>query len=81
MPRRTPDRRRIYDDILSKIGDGTYPPGFKLPSIREMCANYGVSEEPVRTAIRNLSAEGWLETHQGKGTFVVANPPTRPGAP
>jgi DNA-binding GntR family transcriptional regulator len=75
MPRRTPDRRRIYDDIRRKIIDGTYPPGLKLPSLREMTAYYEVSEEPVRTAISWLSRDGWVETQQGKGSFVVKHPP------
>jgi DNA-binding GntR family transcriptional regulator len=82
MPRRTPDRQRIADDIRARIIAGQYPPGSKLPTIRQLADTYRVSEEPVRTALRNLSVEGWIETQQGKGSFVVEElPPTPPADP
>lgn len=74
MPRRTPDRQRIADDIRARIRSGEYPPGSRLPTWRELAERYGTSEEPVRTALRALSEEGWLESQQGKGTFVVGVP-------
>lgn len=80
MPRRTPDRQRIADDIRAKISSGEYPPGSKLPTIRALADHYRVSEEPVRTAIRNLSQQGWIETQQGKGSFVVEHPPAGPSS-
>lgn len=78
MPRRIPDRQRIADDIRAQIIAGQYPPGSKLPTIRQLADHYRVSEEPVRTAIRNLSQQGWIETQQGKGSFVAEHPPTDP---
>lgn len=79
MPRRVPDRWRIAADLRQKIADGTYPPGSRLPTIRELAETYDVSEEPVRTALRTLEDEGWTEGQQGKGVFVSARPPSVSG--
>ncbi|AVT37283.1 winged helix-turn-helix domain-containing protein [Plantactinospora sp. BB1] len=70
MPRIS-DRQRIAQDIRDKIASGEYKPGDKLPSLRELIALYGVSAEPVRSALLILQAEGILEGHQGKGVFVT----------
>ncbi|MET8548786.1 winged helix-turn-helix domain-containing protein [Micromonospora zamorensis] len=70
MPR-VSDRQRIAQDIRNKISSGEYAPGDKLPSLREMTAHYGVSAEPVRSALLILQAEGLIEGHQGKGTYVA----------
>jgi DNA-binding GntR family transcriptional regulator len=75
MPRRDPDYQRIYADIREKIVSGEYPPRSKLPTIRELQAAFGCSEQPVRAALKMLSDGGWIETQQGKGSFVVASPP------
>ncbi|WP_327023160.1 winged helix-turn-helix domain-containing protein [Micromonospora sp. NBC_01739] len=70
MPRIS-DRQRIAQDIRDKIASGVYGPGAKLPSMREMSAHYGVSAEPVRSALLILQAEGLVEGHQGKGVYVT----------
>lgn len=74
MPR-IPDRQRIAQDIRDKISSGEYRPGAKLPSLREMAAHYGVSAEPVRSALLILQAEGVVEGHQGKGVYVIGKDP------
>ncbi|MFC0005151.1 winged helix-turn-helix domain-containing protein [Micromonospora siamensis] len=75
MPRIS-DRQRIAQDIRDKIASGEYAPGDKLPSLRELIALYGVSAEPVRSALLILQAEGLVEGHQGKGTYVTPRQPT-----
>lgn len=72
---RVPDRQRIYDDIREKIAAGEYPPGSKLPTMRELVEVYGTSAEPVRFALARLEAEGWIEGHQGKGRYVTGREP------
>ncbi|WP_229398958.1 winged helix-turn-helix domain-containing protein [Micromonospora okii] len=74
MPR-VSDRQRIAQDIRDKIASGEYGPGDKLPSLRELIAHYGVSAEPVRSALLILQAEGLVEGHQGKGTYVTPRTP------
>ncbi|MGC1214858.1 MAG: winged helix-turn-helix domain-containing protein [Micromonospora sp.] len=74
--RRVPDRQRIAQDIRDKIASGEYAPGDKLPSLRELIAHYGVSAEPVRSALLILQAEGLVEGHQGKGVYVTERSPS-----
>ncbi|MGW0435263.1 winged helix-turn-helix domain-containing protein [Micromonospora sp. NPDC003197] len=69
--RRISDRQRIAQDIRDRIASGEYPPGAKLPSLRELIEHYGVSAEPVRSALLILQAEGLVEGHQGKGVYVL----------
>lgn len=74
MPR-VSDRQRIAQDIRDKIASGEYRSGDKLPSLRELTAHYGVSAEPVRSALLILQAEGLLEGQQGRGVFVTDEVP------
>ncbi|SDZ07304.1 GntR family transcriptional regulator, trehalose operon transcriptional repressor [Micromonospora pattaloongensis] len=75
MPRIS-DRQRIAQDIRDKIASGELGPGAKLPSLRELTTHYGVSAEPVRSALLILQSEGLLEGHQGKGVYVTSNAKT-----
>lgn len=72
---RVSDRQRIAQDIRDKITSGEYRLGDKLPSLRELTAQYGVSAEPVRSALLILQAEGLLEGQQGRGVYVTAGSP------
>jgi GntR family transcriptional regulator len=63
-------KQTIIDDITAKIESGEYPPGFKLPSGTEMCANYGVSRQVTRSAIDYLKAVGLVVSAPGSGVYV-----------
>lgn len=60
----------IMDDITKKIQNGILTPGAPLPSERELCEGWGVSRTTVRQALRELGAQGYIVSLQGKGTFV-----------
>lgn len=74
MPRQ-PIRDRVIEDITNAIRSGQLRPGDKLPSIAELCVQYEASATPIRDALVRLDERGWIETHQGKGSFVAASPP------
>ncbi|WP_432050336.1 winged helix-turn-helix domain-containing protein [Verrucosispora sp. NA02020] len=74
MPR-TPVYQQVIDDITASIRAGTLKPGDKLPSIADLRERYAASDTPIKRALWQLDATGWIETHQGKGSFVAANPP------
>lgn len=71
---------QIKADIVSAIESGLWPPGHKLPSIRELAEQYRCSVMPVKQAERDLELLGYLEGHSGKGVFVAERPPARPVA-
>ncbi|WDZ87840.1 winged helix-turn-helix domain-containing protein [Micromonospora cathayae] len=74
MPRQ-PVYEQIISDVIASIQSGTLHPGDKLPSIAELCEQYRASPTPIRFALRILDERGWIEVHQGKGSFVAAKPP------
>jgi DNA-binding FadR family transcriptional regulator len=45
-------------------------PGEKLPSEVDLARDLGVSRTTLREALRALAAQGVLESHRGRGTFV-----------
>ncbi len=62
----------IQQKIQSLIIDGTYLPGERLPSERELAEQFQVSRASVREALRILENLGYLEVRVGitGGTFV-----------
>jgi len=63
---------QLADSIETKINDGTWKQGMKIPSERELSNLYGMSRITVRNAIDELARQGKLEKIQGKGTFVLS---------
>ncbi|MFC5500895.1 FadR/GntR family transcriptional regulator [Lysinimonas soli] len=53
------------------IADGTLPRGGRLPTERELAAQYGVSAPTIREAIRALSSMGLIEVRHGSGAYVA----------
>lgn len=66
----TPLYEQLKKDLLRQIEDGLLKRGDKLPSEKELCSIYRVGRNTVRTAIKELTEEGFLSKKQGKGTFV-----------
>lgn len=50
----------------------TAAPGTRIPSTRELVAQYAASPVTVQKALRTLSAQGVIESRPGVGTFVRA---------
>lgn len=63
--------QEIADSLRSRIGLGReFPPGAKLPTRRELCEQYEVSEITVDNAMRELRNEGLTETLHGVAVYV-----------
>ena len=67
--------RPIYAQLIEQIElmivSGMYPPGAKLPSVREMASKLAINPNTIQKAYRELEAEGYVYTVAGKGTFVA----------
>lgn len=65
----------IYDQIASQIKglvmSGELAPGDQLPSIRALANDLHVSVITTKRAYADLEASGFIETRQGKGSFVA----------
>jgi len=62
---------QIYEQLKALLLDGHWQAGEKIPSEAELCRMTGVSRVSVRTALKSLTAQGFLISKQGEGTFVV----------
>jgi DNA-binding FadR family transcriptional regulator len=64
--------------LTESIQAGDLNPGDRLPTEGELVQSYGVSRTVVREAMSRLNAQGFVETQQGRGSFVLAVPSTIP---
>ncbi|MEI8078027.1 MAG: substrate-binding domain-containing protein [bacterium] len=60
-------KTRMVDDLCHapgvKVGD-------QLPTLKRLCESYQASTLTVRQVLNSLVADGWIETHWGKGSFI-----------
>lgn len=61
----------IYDDLLSGIQKGTYPPGCRLPSEKELSEKYGVSRITSKKSLEMLADKNLITRRPGKGSYVL----------
>lgn len=65
------------DALMGDIRSGSLMPGMKIPSETTLMERFGVSRTVVREAVSRMQAAGLVETHQGKGSFVLMVPAER----
>lgn len=64
----------LYRCLQQGILKGRLRGGERLPSSRELAAQLKVSRNTVRMAYDQLIAEGYVESHQGAGSFITSLP-------
>ena len=67
--------RQIYETIRRSILNGEFYSGKQLPATRLLAKQLGVSRMTVLNAYDQLTAEGYLESKTGAGTFVAEHLP------
>ena len=65
---------QIADQIVLAIKEERLKAGDRLPPEREQAERFGVSRPTIREALAALELAGMVESHQGRGTVVVASP-------
>ncbi|MFB6548622.1 PLP-dependent aminotransferase family protein [Streptomyces sp. NPDC056405] len=78
--------RALQEALRDAVRSGRLTPGTRLPSSRDLAADLGVSRGLVTEAYEQLTAEGYLRSGQGAGTWVgdavrAARPRARDLAP
>jgi GntR family transcriptional regulator / MocR family aminotransferase len=63
----------LYHALRDSIVNGTIPQGTRLPASRELADLYEVSRGVVSQVYEMLTAEGYLTSEVGRGTFVSFN--------
>jgi DNA-binding transcriptional regulator YhcF (GntR family) len=61
--------------LRTRIGEGDFVPGERLPGMRDLAEAIGVNLNTVRAVYQRLEQEGLIESRQGSGTFVAPSGP------
>ena len=65
----------IYSQLIAqiKVGivSGAFPPGERLPSVRDLATEAGVNPNTMQRALAQLEAEGLVYTERTTGRFVT----------
>jgi DNA-binding transcriptional regulator YhcF (GntR family) len=66
-----PVYRQICDQVTTMAGRGVLPGGERLPAVRRLAAELGLSNGTLARAYRELEKAGVVETRGRHGTFVT----------
>ena len=61
---------QVKDHILDNINSGAWAAGARVPSENELVESFGISRMTANRALRELSADGYVNRVPGVGTFV-----------
>jgi len=75
LPPPPSDYERVIETITSRIKDGVYQPGEKLPSISQLAAEFDTSQTTIKNAQLVLRHSGMIYGRPGKGVYVTETPP------
>lgn len=74
-PPATPLYRQVELFLRAEMESGHLRAGDMLPSVRDLCAQFGgINHLTVRQAIKNLAEENLVRSVQGRGTYVMSKP-------
>jgi len=65
-----PKYRQIIDAVQKKIKTGELKKGDKIPSLNMLCKLYGLSQDTVLMAYKELKSKGVITAQVGKGYFI-----------
>ncbi|WP_434741879.1 winged helix-turn-helix domain-containing protein [Micromonospora sp. SH-82] len=67
--------QRVAEDMTRRIESGEFPPGARLPSRAELCAEYEVSSFVADRVFLILKMNGLTESLPGAGVYVKESAP------
>lgn len=67
--------------LRGRIFSGEWAPDSDIPSIEELCAQYGLGRITVRQALHILAGEGLVSSQRGRRTFVTYSADSVEAAP
>lgn len=65
--------QQIADNLCHQILDGKLPPGERIPSVRDLAAEYEVNRNTLLRTYSILEQAGVIENKRGVGFFVTEN--------
>ena len=64
---------QLRDQLRSLVHAGDLRPGDRIPASRELAQILGVHRTTVANAYAELEAEGLIQGHEGRGTYIRSN--------
>ena len=68
--------RPVYVQLVEQMElalvNGTFPPGSKIPPVRELAAQAGVNPNTMQRALQELESQGLLQAQRTAGRTVTA---------
>nr|WSY54020.1 GntR family transcriptional regulator [Streptomyces sp. NBC_00886] len=74
LDRTRPVWRQVAAAITTRIADGQYPVGARVPSVVELATEFGVATSTAQKALAHLKSEGLIRAEVGLGSFVAERP-------
>ena len=62
---------QLMDGFRQAIASGEYPPGRKLPAVRDLAVEAGVNPNTMQRALAELEREGLVYSMRTSGRFVT----------
>src|ERR1700753_1573985 len=62
---------QLRDQLRALVHAGDLRPGDRIPASRELAQHLGVHRTTVANAYAELEAEGLIQGHVGRGTFIL----------
>lgn len=75
-----PLTHQIVTQIQRQLATGALKPGDQLPTVRALATELRVNFNTVARAYRILDEAGIISTQQGRGTFILEQPPPETSA-
>ncbi len=66
---------QVVEQIKHLVAGGQLKPDDQLPTVRQLAVDLRVNPNTVARAYTQLAEEGVISTQQGRGTYVLENPP------
>lgn len=66
-----PIYQQIVRALRKEIAGGGYPPGSRVPAVRELALEAGVNPNTMQRALAELERDGLLETVRTTGKYVT----------
>ncbi len=64
----------LRHELLKGLQSGNWPEGSRLPTERDLCANFGVSRSALRRVLQEFRDQGLIIQKVGSGTYVAERP-------
>ncbi|MBR3692078.1 MAG: GntR family transcriptional regulator [Clostridia bacterium] len=70
LDRKRPIAPQLCEQLCVQIAGGQFPPGCRLPSVRDIALSAGVNPNTVQKSLESLAQEGIVYAERGSGWYV-----------